>query len=243
MYFCKSKQFGMSNNYFKFKQFVVNQHLCAMKVGTDGTLLGSWTAVSSSGNILDIGTGTGLIALMLAQRASEAHVTAIDIDDMAVRQAKENVQLSPWSGRIEVIHSPLQGFRGGQFDTIVCNPPYFNDSLKCPDTRRNTARHTDTLSYSELLSCSASLLCDDGELSVIIPSDCYSSFISAACLSSLFLSRRCAVRTRKSKPVKRYLLSFRKHSVPDFAVEEQYIEDEDGRKSEWYKNLTEDFYL
>ena len=137
----------MPNPYFSFKQFTVYHDRCAMKVGTDGVLLGAWTDVSGARDILDIGTGTGLIALMLAQR-SEAHIVAVDIDEDAVKQAKENVEKSPWPGRIEVERHDICCFNSDiRYDVIVSNPPYFFNSLKCPDGQRNIARHTVGLNF------------------------------------------------------------------------------------------------
>ena len=144
----------MSQPFFQFKQFTVWHDKCAMKVGTDGVLLGAWTPVESSARILDIGTGTGLVALMLAQRCS-ASVIALEIDGKAAQQAAENITRSPWGSRIEVVCQDFRLYSNKnnslKYDTIVSNPPYFTDSLKCPDSQRNTARHNDNLSYEELL--------------------------------------------------------------------------------------------
>ena len=164
----------MANGYFQFKQFTVHQQHCAMRVGTDGTLLGAWAQASDGAcRILDIGTGTGLIALMMAQRYPQAMVTAIDIDDGAVRQAKENVSSSPFADRINVIKADVLTFEDMEkYDSIVCNPPFFEDSLTCPDPQRTEARHTVTLGYRQLMKSAFRLLKDDGRFSVIIPTDC-----------------------------------------------------------------------
>ena len=136
----------MPNPFFRFKQFTVYHDRCAMKVGTDGVLLGAWTNLSQSRRILDIGTGTGLIALMMAQRVPEVPITAIDIDAEAVNQANENFSASPWNNRLEAVLQDVCTYtEKNSFDTIVSNPPYFINSLKCPDNQRTTARHTDTL--------------------------------------------------------------------------------------------------
>lgn len=151
----------MSQPFFQFKQFTVWHDKCAMKVGTDGVLLGAWTPVESSARILDIGTGTGLVALMLAQRCS-ASVIALEIDETAAQQAAENITRSPWGNRIEVVCQDFRLYSNKnnslKYDTIVSNPPYFTDSLKCPDSQRNTARHNDNLSYEELLKGVSNLL-------------------------------------------------------------------------------------
>lgn len=233
----------MSNSYFKFKQFTVYQDRCAMKVGTDGTLLGAWTDVAESHSILDIGTGTGLIALMLAQRSLDVHITAIDIDMDSVVQAKSNVALSSWSNRIHVLCSSLQHFTGGCFDTIVSNPPYFVNSLKCPNGHRTLARHTASLSYKDLFQSVTRLLSDDGEFSVIIPFDCCDQMNSEAALAGMFLSRSFAVHSVPSKNVRRYLLSYKKHQSEQIEKADVCIEDGCHNRSVWYKKMTEDFYL
>ena len=244
----------MSNNYFQFKRFVVRQERCAMKVGTDGTLLGAWARGGQ--RVLDIGTGTGLIALMMAQRCPEALVTAVDIDANAVRQARENVAESSFAERITVVEGDINTLtipNSGNhishlspliyhFDAIVCNPPYFNDSLTCPDEQRTTARHTTTLTYRELMAAVARLLSDDGEFSVVIPFDCKARLEAEAALAGLSKTRECSIRTTPRKAPRRFLLAFRKHPV---AVEttEGVLETEPGQRSDWYHALTNDFYL
>lgn len=230
----------MSNNYFQFKRFVVRQERCAMKVGTDGTLLGAWARGGQ--RVLDIGTGTGLIALMMAQRCPDAQVTAVDIDADAVRQARENVAESPFAERITVVEGDIISHFSPHFDAIVCNPPYFNDSLTCPDEQRTTARHTTTLTYRELMAAVARLLSDDGEFSVVIPFDCKARLEAEAALAGLSKTRECSIRTTPRKAPRRFLLAFRKHPV---AVEttEGVLETEPGQRSDWYHALTNDFYL
>lgn len=244
----------MSNNYFQFKRFVVRQERCAMKVGTDGTLLGAWARGGQ--RVLDIGTGTGLIALMMAQRCPDAQVTAVDIDADAVRQARENVAESSFAERITVVEGDINTLtipNSGNhishlspliyhFDAIVCNPPYFNDSLTCPDEQRTTARHTTTLTYRELMAAVARLLSDDGEFSVVIPFDCKARLEAEAALAGLSKTRECSIRTTPRKAPRRFLLAFRKHPV---AVEttEGVLETEPGQRSDWYHALTNEFYL
>ena len=143
----------MGKNSFQFKQFTINQDRCAMKVGTDGTLLGAWAnAPKGPCRILDIGTGTGLVALMMAQRYPESQVVGIDIDRDAIIQAQENVDASPFSERITIINEDATKIDDKEvFDAIVCNPPYFVDSLTCPESQRTLARHTVTLTYEQLM--------------------------------------------------------------------------------------------
>lgn len=231
----------MANDYFKFRQFTVRQDRCAMKVGTDGTLLGAW--VRGGRTILDIGTGTGLIALMVAQRFPEAHVFGIDIDHEAVVQAKENVADSPFNN-IDIIEADAKTFcvPSSKFDVIVSNPPYFVDSLECPDGQRTMARHTASLAYAELMVAVNRLLADDGEFSVVIPFDCKARLECEASLAGFFKVRECAVKTTPRKPPRRYLMAFRKH--PDqLELTEGIIETAPNVRSEWYQQLTKDFYL
>lgn len=230
----------MANDYFKFRQFTVRQDRCAMKVGTDGTLLGAWARGGHT--ILDIGTGTGLIALMMAQRFPEAHVVGIDIDHEAVEQAKENVAASPFN--IDIIEADAKTFnvQRSMFNVILSNPPYFVDSLECPDGQRTMARHTASLTYGELMAAVNRLLADDGEFSVVIPFDCKARLECEASLAGFFKVRECAVKTTPRKPPRRYLLAFRKH--PDeLELSEGIIETAPNVRSEWYQQLTKDFYL
>lgn len=227
---------------FRFKQFTVHHDRCAMKVGTDGVLLGAWTDVSASRQILDIGTGTGLIALMLAQRCT-AHVTAIDIDTEAVGQATENINASPWKHRMEVWQQDVcQLQTDRRYDTIVSNPPYFNQSLKGPDSQRNTARHTDTLNAGDLFRKTAELLAPEGCFSLIIPSDQTDEIIRIAATYGLHPSRRTDVITRPGLPPKRALLAFRK-TARECMKNELVIELDRHVYSEDYIALTRDFYL
>jgi len=230
----------MANDYFKFRQFTVRQDRCAMKVGTDGTLLGAWARGGHT--ILDIGTGTGLIALMMAQRYPEAQVVGIDIDHEAVVQAKENVAASPFN--IDIIEADAKTFnvQRSTFNVILSNPPYFVDSLECPDGQRTMARHTASLTYGELMVAVNRLLADDGEFSVVIPFDCKARLECEASLAGFFKVRECAVKTTPRKPPRRYLLAFRKH--PDeLELSEGIIETAPNVRSEWYQQLTKDFYL
>ena len=218
---------------FQFKQFTIAQEQCAMKVGTDGVLLGAWAR--GGARILDAGTGTGVIALMMAQRFPDALVTAIDIDEGAVRQSQANVLQSPFSARVAVLGESLQQ-HDGQYDSIVSNPPFFADSLKAPDAQRTMARHTTTLTYQELMHAAWRLLADEGELSVVVPFDYRQRMEDEAIFVGFFPSRICAVKTTEKKSPKRYLLAFRKH--PCLCEHEELT-----IGSEAYRLLTQDFYL
>jgi tRNA1Val (adenine37-N6)-methyltransferase len=218
---------------FRFKNFTVEQDLCAMKVGTDGVLLGAWARGGEQ--VLDVGTGTGLIALMMVQRYPEARVTALDIDEGAVRQATINVEQAKVKDRIRVVQQRVQEHKG-QYDAVVSNPPFFIDSLNAPDTQRNTARHAETLTYAELMEAAWRLLKDDGELSVVVPFDYRQRMEDEATFRGFFPSRVCAVKTVERKPAKRYLLAFRKHPC-------QCVKETMTIGDEQYRQLTGDFYL
>jgi tRNA1Val (adenine37-N6)-methyltransferase len=221
---------------FRFKQFSIHQDRCAMKVGTDGVLLGAWA--QGGQRILDIGTGTGLIALMMAQRYPEAEVTGIDIDQEAVQQAQENIVQSPFKDRVEAVRSSLQDYTSlaSSFNSIVSNPPFFVDSLQAPDRQRTIARHTNTLTYRDLMQSAYQLLSDEGELSLIIPFDYRRRLDDEAIIMGFFPCRVCAVRTTDSKPPRRYLLAYRKHPCP--CQQESLTIGSDS-----YRILTQPFYL
>lgn len=218
---------------FRFKHFKVEQDLCAMKVGTDGVLLGTWA--HGGEQVLDVGTGTGLIALMMVQRYPEARVTALDIDEGAVRQATINVEQAKVKDRIRVMQQRVQEHEG-QYDAIVSNPPFFIDSLNAPDAQRNTARHAETLTYAELMEAAWRLLKDDGELSIVVPFDYRQRMEDEATFRGFFPSRVCAVKTVERKPAKRYLLAFRKYPC-------QCVKETMTIGDEQYRQLTGDFYL
>ena len=204
-----------------------------MKVGTDGVLLGAWA--NGGDRILDVGTGTGLIALMMLQRFPKAHVTAIDIDEGAVRQARENILLAGCEDRIAIRQEAVQTHQGC-YDAIVCNPPFFSGSLRAPDEQRSMARHDDTLSYAELMEAAWRLLAEDGELSVIVPFDYRARMADEATFRGFFPARTCGFRTVSGRPARRYLLSFKKHPC-------EPVRDNMTLGDDVYKSLTRAFYL
>lgn len=236
----------MSNDYFRFKQFTIHHDRCAMKVGTDGVLLGAWGCVEGK-RILDIGTGTGLIALMAAQRNPEAEVLGIDIDEEAVLQAKENMDESPFRSRLECILQDVLTFEPEmRFDAILCNPPFFTEDTLPDDKGRALARNNKSLPFPQLIREVASLLADKGTFSVIVPFDLAKEIVSLCLNENLHLIRRCIVRTKATKPPRRALLEFA-HNVQSSMSNVQYHElclmNPDGSRSEAYKLLTEEFYL
>ena len=212
-----------------------------MKVGTDGLLLGAWA--QGGKHVLDIGTGTGLIALMMAQRFPDAHVDAIDIDADAASQAEDNARRSPYADRVAVRCVSLQEYVAErEYDSIVCNPPFFAQSLQSPDSKRTLARHSVALPFDDLFRHARRLMSEDGVLSIVVPSDALSQIETAAVMNNLFLVRRCLVRTTRKKPARRLLLSFSQKPSP-FHDEEGVIQEAVNEPSEWYRNLTCDFLL
>lgn len=216
-----------------------------MKVGTDGVLLGAWARLRDSDlEILDAGTGTGVIALMLAQRSVVAgsRISAIDIDPLSVEEAVSNFSNSPWRERLEARCLDFRKMEGGHFDLIVSNPPYFINSLKAPEQRRSTARHTDTLSYRELVESAVRNLSPDGRLAVILPVAESSSFILEAVGQGFHIARKTFVRTTEARPPKRILIET---SLKRCSMEEESIltmQDAFGY-TDSYRKLTVEFYL
>ena len=241
----------MSAVSFRFKQFEVCHAGCAMKVGTDGVLLGAWAncqpaAVSRQLHILDAGTGSGLIALMMAQRFPSATIEAIDIDADAVTQAIDNIKRSPWRDRLTCRQISIQALakeKRACYNAIVSNPPYFVDSLKNPNQQRQTARHTDTLSHEELLLAAKQLLTEDGVLSLILPAESENALLSIATQTGLYPTRLVHVYSKPGKPVKRIMVELRKRNDQPCEESHFYIESESSPRSDEYTALTKEFYL
>ena len=227
---------------FRFKQFSVEQDDVAMKVGTDGVLLGAWAECEGARRILDIGTGTGVIALQMAQRNPMAQVQAVEIDETAARRARANFDNSPWAERLEVAQTPVQEFSPAEkFDLIISNPPYFIDSLLPPDAKRSTARHTHDLTFEELDKAVGRLLAENGKFALILPVTEFERYLS---LTQLHLVRRCDVSSIDGGAVKRILGEFAKQKPTEVAHETLAIEVENrGEFSAEYRALTKDFYL
>ena len=236
----------MSHDFFRFKQFCIHHDRCAMKVGTDGVLLGAWGCVQGK-RILDIGTGTGLIALMAAQRNPDAEVLGIDIDEAAVLQAKENVQRSMFKGRCSILKQDVLTFEAETpFDAILCNPPFFTEDTLPDNKGRALARNNKSLPFGQLIPKVSSLLAEGGKFSLIIPSWLTTEVISLCLESGLYLERRCQVRTTTKKPPRRTLLMFsfdNSQQTTDDRQQELILMAEDGSRSQQYQDLTKDFYL
>lgn len=233
----------MSRPYFQFQRFTVFHDRCAMKVGTDGVLLGAWADLTGAIAVLDIGTGTGLLALMAAQRC-EAAVTGIDIDGDAVEQAWENAKQSPWADRLSFVQADALTFAPEHpFDAIVCNPPFFEHALLSPDKKRTQARHTSTLPLEKLALAGARLLRDEGRMNVVLPTEVAPDFVMSCWEAGLNLYRRCTVHSKMEKPPKRVLLSFKKGRA-DYPHDTCLcLMDVDGNRSASYTELTKEFYL
>lgn len=231
---------------FKFKEFTVNQDQCAMKIGTDGVLLGAWTSLNENPySILDVGTGTGIIALQLAQRTDAETIDAIEIDDKAYEQAVENFENSDWGDRLFCYHASLEEFVAEideKYDLIVSNPPFYNDEFESENKARNKARFTSSLSFTALLNAVSNLLSAEGLFSVIIPFKEEQNFIQLASKVNLIPVRICRVKGTPIAETKRSLLelSFRES---DILTTELIIETSRHQYTKDYIELVKDFYL
>lgn len=240
----------MGSPCFRFKQFTVWHDHCAMKVGTDGVLLGAWCPLPSlsRARVLDIGTGSGLIALMIAQRMEqyESSIVAIDIAPDAVAQSQTNFELSPWKERLSSVQCALQDMRTDElFDLIISNPPYFQSSLKNPDYTRALARHTDSLSYHELISHAARLLATNGILALVLPAEAEQEILALTKEHGLTATHITYVHSKPGKGIKRILIALTPRGNKNTPVKQTdfYIESETAPRSEEYQKLTEEFYL
>jgi len=233
----------MADHIFNFKQFTINQEKSTFKVGTDGVLLGAYADVTGVKRILDIGTGTGLIALMLAQR-SEAEIVAIEPDHNSFIQSCENINNSPWKERIRVIESTLQEFNDeNKFDLIVTNPPYFSDSVRNPDQRKSSARHNDTMNSTDILTNISRLLEENGCLQLIMPYAEGNMFIAEAAGYGFYCQDVLKIKPLQTSEIRRLILKFGRKRI---RASEKFLTIEHGKRHEFteeYKKLTRDFYL
>ncbi len=229
---------------FRFRCFDVEHDRCAMKVGTDGVLIGAWCDVSVGDRVIDVGTGSGLIALMVAQRNEAAQVDAIDVDAGAVEQAKENVECSRYADRIRVVRQDFCD-RGGllkEYDLIVSNPPFYTADTMSPDRGRSMARNASSLPFGVLMSRAAELLAPKGELALVVPADVARGIISLGAEHGLFLTRRTDVADSPLAEVKRTLLAFGRE-IRTTERSKLNVHDELGRRSVEMGRLTGEFYL
>ncbi|MEN8224386.1 MAG: methyltransferase [Bacteroidota bacterium] len=230
---------------FRFRQFSVSDDQASMKVGTDAVLLGAWAGRGNPANILDIGTGSGLIALMMAQRFSSGMIHAIDIHPASVTQARENFNSSAWSQRLTATQMPLQEYATqykSRYELIVSNPPYFTDSLLPPDPSKKLARHTGTLSYREIAEGVVALMHPEGSFNLILPYENQDDFERLAAACGLKQSRQLIIVPVKGKKPNR-ILSEWQLSASQIISDSLAIRNADHQYSEEYKALTGEFYL
>lgn len=231
---------------FKFKEFTVNQDRCAMKIGTDGVLLGAWTSVKNRPfSVLDIGAGTGVLSLMLAQRSDAQLIEAIEIDADAYEQCTENFENSPWSDRLFCYHASLLEYLeevDDKYDIIICNPPFYSEDYKTENTSRDLARFADAMPFEHLVYAAAQLLSEYGLFSVVIPKKEQQQFIDLASKVNLFPKRILHVKGNSKTEIKRSLIEF-SFQKDNNQTSELIIENRRHNYTEDYINLTKDFYL
>ena len=241
---------------FQFKQFSVEQDQCAMKIGTDGVLLGAWTPIENNlFSILDIGTGTGIIALMLAQRSSASQIDALEIDEDAYEQATDNFENSPWNDRLFCFHAGLDEFveepeddpsnseLAQQYDLIVSNPPFYSEDYKSSNDQRDLARFQDAMPFEDLIEAAALLLSENGTFCVIIPFKEEEKFLELANEYELYPLKITRIKGTPTTEIKRSLLAFSRNKTPDFITDELVIETARHQYTPEYIELTKDFYL
>ena len=232
---------------FQFKQFAVNQDQCAMKIGTDGVLLGAWAPIDTRPNsILDIGTGTGIIALMLAQRSNAQQIDALEIDENAYEQAVDNFESSPWSDRLFCFHAGLDEFveePEDEYDLIVSNPPFYVEDYRSDNAQRDLARFQEAMPFEDLVEAAALLLSENGVFAVIIPFKEEENFLALAKEYELFPIKITRVKGTRETQIVRSLLAFRRYELAVLTADELVIEINRHEYTDDYIALTKDFYL
>ncbi len=234
-----------TNNVFSYQQFCIHQNHAAMKVGTDSDLLG--TLSEGGPTILDIGTGTGVLSLMLAQRYPAANITAIEIDADAIIDARQNIDESPWPERIKLHHISFQDYLlspiRAHFHSVVCNPPYFDRSLECPDQGRTRARHSSSLPFPILIQGAYSLIHPEGVFSVCIPPEVFDVFLGECLRVGFSLLHLYKIQTIPDHPVKRFVLVLRKGRVECVDEHTFCMRNDDRTRSQWYKQQMSHFLI
>lgn len=232
---------------FQFKQFSLEQDRCAMKIGTDGVLLGAWAPIENHPySILDIGAGTGVIALMLAQRSNAQQIDALEIDEEAYEQSVDNFENSPWSDRLFCFHAGLDEFveePEDEYDLIVSNPPFYTDDYKSDNEQRDLARFADAMPFEDLIEAADLLLSENGILAVIIPAKEEENFLTIAKEYELYPLKITRVKGTATTEIKRSLLAFSRYEKIDFPIDELIIETSRHQYTLEYIELTKDFYL
>ena len=232
---------------FQFKQFTVNQDRCAMKVGTDGVLLGAWCPIDNHPySVLDIGAGTGILSLMLAQRSNAEQIDAIEIDENAYEQCVENFESSPWGDRLFCFHVGLDEFVDEpeeQYDIIISNPPFYSEDYKTENEQRDWARFQDAMPFEDLVETADLLLSENGIFAVIIPHKEEERFINLCADVDLFPVKVTRVKGTHKTPIIRSLLAFKRYELSVLTADELIIETARHQYTEDYIALTKDFYL
>lgn len=232
---------------FQFKQFAVNQDQCAMKIGTDGVLLGAWVPIDTSpNNILDIGTGTGIIALMLAQRCDAHQIDALEIDENAYEQAVDNFESSPWSDRLFCFHAGLDEFveePEDEYDLIVSNPPFYIEDYRSENPQRDLARFQESMPFEDLVEAASLLLSENGVFAVIIPFKEEEKFLELAKEYELFPIKITRVKGTHENQIVRSLVAFRRYELAVLTADELVIEISRHEYTDDYIALTKDFYM
>jgi len=237
----------MANNYFEFKQFTIQQQNCAMKVCTDACLFGAWVAfkfqiTNNKFHVLDIGTGTGLLSLMLVQKNSSATIDAVEIDRSAAEQARENFKHSPWKERLHVHHQAIQQFGMNKYDLIISNPPFYENDLKSNNSKRNLALHSSALGLDDLLDVVQKHISAHGKLAVLLPYHRSANFINHALLKDLYLQAEVSVKQTLKHPYFRSMLLFGKDKS-NVQHSEICIKEKNDDYSDEFKELLKDYYL
>jgi tRNA1Val (adenine37-N6)-methyltransferase len=230
---------------FRFKQFCISDHNCAMKLSTDAVLLGAMPNFGLSSTILDIGTGCGILALMAAQK-STALIDAVEIEEHAARQANQNFQESKWRDRIKIHHTSIREFSEKcniKYETIICNPPYFQGQLKSPDEHRNNAKHNSILDFEELSQCVGKLLSENGIFWVIIPVSEKNNFLRIFLKSGLYCTQNIFIADKPGTEPHRVVFCFSRQAIGNIESQSLILKNQDGTPSESYIQLTKDFYL
>ncbi len=232
---------------FNFKQFTVQQDKCAMKIGTDGVLLGAWCPVDNNPfSVLDIGAGIGILSLMLAQRSNAEQIDALEIDEDAYEQCVENFENSPWSDRLFCFHAGLDEFVDepeDEYDLIISNPPFYSENYKTDDSQRDLARFQDALPFEELIEAADLLLSENGIFAVIIPYKEEERFIDLCAQVELFPVKVTRVKGTHTTPIVRSLLAFKRYELSVLTADELVIEISRHEYTNEYIELTKDFYL
>ena len=232
---------------FKFKQFAINQDRCAMKIGTDAVLLGAWCPIDNTPkSILDIGAGTGVLALMLAQRTNADQIDALEIDEEAYEQCVENFEGSPWSDKLFCYHAGLDEFVDDpedEYDLIISNPPFYSEDFKTENEQRDLARFQDAMPFEDLIEAADLLLSENGTFAVVIPYKEEERFIDLCAEYELYPVKATRVKGSYKTPIVRSLLAFKRFELSVLTADELVVEINRHEYTDDYINLTQDFYL